>query len=93
MHNEGRAARPGQATALSDNYFKSKSHLSASATCENHYRVIIRLLPRAALVLAATVDADMVPHVESRYERSVESEFTARNDSAFFESMLDFNNR
>lgn len=49
MHNEGRAVRPGQTTALSDNYFKSKSHLSALTTCENHYRIIIRLLPRARL--------------------------------------------
>lgn len=44
-------------------------------------------------MLAAALGADMVPHVESRYERSVESEFTARNDSALFESTPSFNNR
>lgn len=44
-------------------------------------------------MLAAALSADMVPHVESRYERSVESEFTARNDSALFESTPSFNNR
>jgi len=40
--------------------------------------------PPSVLVLGV----DMVPHVESRYEWSIESEFTARNDSALFELTL-----
>ena len=83
-HNEGRVAKLGQTTALSDNYFKSKSHLSASATCENHYRVIIKLLPWVCS--CSRPRWYQYGHMSNRDTSDRSKANLLHNDSALFES-------